>query len=43
MLPLLPCYAKKFGASPIGTGLIFSAYPLMQVLAAPILGRLSDV
>ena len=25
------------------TGLIFSSYPLMQVLAAPFLGRLSDV
>jgi DHA1 family tetracycline resistance protein-like MFS transporter len=25
------------------TGLIFSSYPLMQVLAAPFLGRLSDI
>jgi DHA1 family tetracycline resistance protein-like MFS transporter len=43
VLPLLPYYAKEFGASPMVTGLIFSSYPLMQVLAAPFLGRLSDV
>jgi MFS transporter, DHA1 family, tetracycline resistance protein len=42
VLPLLPYYAKTFGASPMVTGLMFSAYPLMQVLAAPVLGRLSD-
>ena len=43
VLPLLPYYAKEFGASPMVTGLIFSSYPLMQVIAAPFLGRLSDV
>jgi DHA1 family tetracycline resistance protein-like MFS transporter len=43
VLPLLPYYAKTFGASPMVTGLIFSSYPLMQVIAAPFLGRLSDV
>ncbi|NTW28089.1 MAG: major facilitator superfamily domain-containing protein 9 [Coriobacteriia bacterium] len=43
VLPLLPGYAEAFGASPFVTGLIFSAYPLMQVIAAPILGRMSDV
>ena len=43
VLPLLPYYAKEFGASPMVAGLIFSAYPLMQVIAAPFLGRLSDV
>ena len=42
VLPLLPYYAKEFGATPFVTGLIFSAYPLMQVIAAPFLGRLSD-
>lgn len=42
VLPLLPGYAKAFGANPLVTGLIFSAYPLMQVIAAPILGRMSD-
>ncbi len=43
VLPLLPYYAEQFGATPIITGLIFSAYPLMQVIAAPFLGRLSDI
>ena len=42
VLPLLPYFAKTFGANPIVTGLIASAYPLAQVIAAPILGRLSD-
>ena len=42
VLPLLPGYAKSFGAGPLVTGLIFSSYPLMQVFAAPVLGRLSD-
>ena len=42
VLPLLPGYATRFGAIPLVTGLIFSGYPLMQVIAAPILGRLSD-
>jgi DHA1 family tetracycline resistance protein-like MFS transporter len=43
VLPLLPYYAREFGASATLTGLIFSSYPFMQVLAAPVLGRLSDV
>ena len=43
VLPLLPGYAKEFGASPLVTGLLFSSYPLMQVFAAPVLGRLSDL
>ena len=42
VLPLLPYYAQEFGATPAVAGLIFSAYPLMQVIAAPFLGRLSD-
>jgi DHA1 family tetracycline resistance protein-like MFS transporter len=42
VLPLLPYYARTFGANPALTGLIFSAYPLAQVFAAPLLGRLSD-
>ena len=42
VLPLLPYFAKTFGATPVLTGAIASAYPLAQVIAAPILGRLSD-
>jgi len=43
VLPLLPYFAEKYGASTALTGLIFSSYPFMQVIAAPALGRLSDV
>jgi len=43
VLPLLPGYAKEFGAGPLVQGLMYSSYPLMQVFAAPILGRLSDI
>lgn len=42
VLPMLPDYAKLFGADALVTGLIFTAYPLAQVFAAPVLGRLSD-
>lgn len=42
VLPLLPGYAERFGASLFVTGLIYSAYPLMQVISTPILARLSD-
>ncbi len=43
LIPLMPSYAARFGASPFVAGLILSVYPLMQVIAAPILGRMSDV
>ena len=42
VLPMMPDYAKLFGADALVTGLIFTAYPFAQVFAAPILGRLSD-
>ncbi|WP_420631239.1 MFS transporter [Candidatus Leptofilum sp.] len=42
IIPLLPLYATAFGASPFVIGLLGAAYPLMQFLGAPILGRLSD-
>ena len=42
IIPLLPLYATAFGASPFIIGLLGAAYPLMQVLGAPRLGRLSD-
>jgi len=43
LIPLMPGYAARFGAGPFVAGLVLSAYPLMQVIAAPILGRMSDV
>ncbi len=42
IIPLLPLYAASFGADPVTIGLIGSAYPLMQLIASPILGGLSD-
>ena len=42
IIPLLPLYAARFGSSPLVIGILQAAYPLMQFLGAPILGRLSD-
>ena len=42
ILPLLPFYAEKFGASPAVVGLLVSSYALCQLIAGPILGRWSD-
>jgi DHA1 family tetracycline resistance protein-like MFS transporter len=41
-VPLLPFYAETFGASPIAIGLLFAVFSLCQLVAAPILGDLSD-
>ncbi len=42
IIPLLPLYATSFGASPMTIGLLGAAYPVMQFIGAPLLGRLSD-
>lgn len=42
IIPLLPLYAATFGADPATIGLLSAAYPAMQVIGAPLLGRLSD-
>jgi len=42
ILPLLPYYADTFGASEFTTGLLVASYAAMQLIGAPILGRLSD-
>ncbi len=42
ILPLLPFYAEHLGASPTQVGLLVSTYALCQLLAGPVLGRLSD-
>lgn len=42
ILPLLPYYAETFNASNFVTGLLIASYALMQLIGAPILGRLSD-
>lgn len=42
IIPLLPFYAETFGASPLVIGLLFAAFSLCQLVAAPLLGDLSD-
>lgn len=42
ILPLLPYYAETFGASEFATGLLIAVYAAMQLVGAPLLGRLSD-
>jgi DHA1 family tetracycline resistance protein-like MFS transporter len=42
IVPLLPFYAETFGASPLVVGLLFAVFSLSQLVAAPILGDLSD-
>src|SRR5512138_1505206 len=42
IVPLLPLYAARFGATPLVIGILQATYPLMQFLGAPALGRLSD-
>jgi DHA1 family tetracycline resistance protein-like MFS transporter len=42
ILPLLPFYAERFGASPAVVGLLVSTYAFCQLIAGPMLGRMSD-
>jgi MFS transporter, DHA1 family, tetracycline resistance protein len=42
ILPLLPYYAKTFNANGFVTGLLVASYAAMQLVGAPLLGRLSD-
>ncbi len=42
IIPLLPFYAQTFGASPLVIGLLFASFSLAQLVAAPLLGELSD-
>jgi DHA1 family tetracycline resistance protein-like MFS transporter len=42
ILPLLPYYAERFGASPFVVGLLAASYAAAQLIGAPVLGRLSD-
>jgi MFS transporter, DHA1 family, tetracycline resistance protein len=42
ILPLLPFYAEHFGASATVVGLLISTYACCQLVAGPILGRMSD-
>ncbi len=42
VIPLLPLYAERFGASPAVIGWLLASYLIAQAIAAPVLGRLSD-
>jgi len=44
VIPVLPYYASgtSFGATPREVGLLFASYSVMQLVFAPVLGRLSD-
>jgi MFS family permease len=42
ILPLLPFYAERMGASPTVVGLLVSTYAACQLVAGPVLGQMSD-
>ena len=43
MIPVIPLFAKHFGASDAVAGLLMSAYSGFQFLAGPVWGRISDL
>ncbi|HTT74503.1 MAG TPA: MFS transporter [Candidatus Binataceae bacterium] len=42
VIPFLPLYAERMHVGAAGIGLLLSIYSLMQLLMAPVLGRISD-
>ncbi len=42
VMPLLAPFAAEYGFGPARIGLLMAAYPMAQLVAGPILGRLSD-
>lgn len=42
VLPILPIYARRFGASPLDAALLVAAFSAASFLASPFWGRLSD-
>ena len=42
MIPLLPFYAERMGASPSQIGWLMGIYAACQLISGPLLGRLSD-
>ncbi|MCM3112725.1 MFS transporter [Lederbergia lenta] len=42
IIPVLPFYAENIGASPTQLGMLMAVYSLMQLLFAPMWGRISD-
>lgn len=42
IIPLLYPYASRFGITPLGLSFLFASFSLAQLIATPIMGRLSD-
>lgn len=42
ILPVLPLYAERFGASPAVVGALFASFSVAQLLLAPVWGAVSD-
>lgn len=42
IMPLLPFYAERYGATPEVVGFLLMTFPLCQLVAGPVLGSLSD-
>ncbi|MDG5788374.1 MFS transporter [Evansella sp. AB-P1] len=42
IIPVLPFYAEEMGASPLQLGLLMAVYSFMQLVFAPMWGRISD-
>ncbi|TKC16830.1 MFS transporter [Robertmurraya kyonggiensis] len=42
IIPVLPFYAEEIGASPTELGLLMAIYSFMQLIFAPMWGRISD-
>ncbi len=42
IIPVLPFYAENIGASPTELGYLMAVYSLMQLIFAPLWGRISD-
>jgi multidrug resistance protein len=42
IIPLLYPFASRFGIGPFGLSLLFASFSLAQLIATPIMGRLSD-
>ncbi|MBP2242052.1 multidrug resistance protein [Cytobacillus eiseniae] len=42
IIPVMPFYAEEIGATPTELGLLMAVYSLMQLLFAPMWGRVSD-
>jgi MFS family permease len=42
VLPLLPFYAEKFGATPFTIGCLVASFAACQLIAGPLLGQASD-